>query len=270
MNLFLAVIITFQANPDDALKKMVEAVESRDVTLLKKIMADETGASRLTSDIFDQWIATAKEDSKGHYREALKAKPILGEVHPSVKSIKLEYIRPVSDGIIRTEIELEKMDGVWKIDELEFKWRDYKLEGDLSLAEIPPGKVFQAIVSAAGKGSYEKIMDRLPEKLREVATSEMIEDMIKKEEDKLEGKWLSTLEMFPRIREGELPLAGLEVEITLPVNGEDVRVSVELVKEKGAWFMSDLDTRLKTQPDDSRPDVEPRPGPESQPDKDPR
>lgn len=269
MTILLAMILACQSTPGETVRLLSEAIEKKDLPAIKSLAVDREEVDGLTQDALDEWLADADKEAHGHLSAALAAYPLFGAVSKEIDKLDVEYIFSVEDGIVRVEIDLERIEGAWKVDEMEARWRDFTVEGENVVAEISPGKVLKAIHAAAGEGDYEKILDRLPEKQRSMIGPEAIEDLVSREEKRMAGKWLSTIEKFPDVREGKRPLVRLEINIVLEVDGSGVSISADLVKEKGRWYMGGVTTRLQKELD--APPPEPEPGPEQPPEgKDPR
>jgi hypothetical protein len=269
MTILLAMILACQSTPGETIRLLSEAIEKKDLAAIKSLAADRQEVDGLTQGALDEWLADADKEAHGHLSAALAAFPIFGVVSKEIDKLDVEYIFSVKDGIVRVEIELERIEGVWKVEEMEARWRDFTVEGENVVAEISPGAVMKIIRLAAAEKDFEKILDRLPEKQRSMMGPEAIEGIVLGEEKRMDGKWLATLAKFPDVREGKRPLVRLEIEMTLEVDGSGVSINANMVKEKGRWVMGGIDTRLQKELD--APPPEPEPGPEKPPEeKDPR
>lgn len=256
MNILFTIVLLLQGSPDEAMEKLREALSEKNVKAIQELAPDPNDLAGLTPELMNRYIADLNRDTRGNLNKVLEAVPTLGTIADPISNIEMEFVLPRKDGAVHTEVQFEKVQGEWKIDELEFDWMDYKVGATDPIAKESPGEVVKAIHSAAVKEDYENILSRLAPQLRMTVNSAAIRGMIMREERRLKGKWLESIAKFPQVRESKGSLSKISMELELQVNEEQVTLSAMMIKNKGKWVLAEIETTLESDGEEEEPNHE--------------
>jgi len=257
MNIIIAFCLFLQSSPDEAISKMKMAIDKRDLGALIDLSPDPNMGKVMTQDLINRWIKDLQQDTHGNLTTVLEAIPTLGPISPGIENIEMRFRVPLKEGTVSAEVQFQIVQEEWKIDELEFDWKELRTGVNQEIAKRSPGDVVKAIHQAASKEDFENILPLLATPLRMSVNTATIRGLIQKEEARLNGKWLETINRFPNVTESQKSLSTLSMEVRLTVNGKGVTLSASMMKEKGEWKLSAIETLL----DGDQEDLEEEPAP---------
>ena len=257
MNFIIAACLLMQSSPDEAITKLKKAIKKKDLATIIHLSPDPNMEKVMTLDLFHRWIKDLQRDTNGNLQTVLDAIPTMGTISAGIGNIEMRFLLPFKEGSVSAEVQFQNIQNEWKIDELEFDWKELRTGGEQGVSEESPGEIVKAIHQAASKEDYENILPLLATPLRMSVNTATIRGLIQKEEARLKGKWLETIYRFPNVKESKKSISTLSMKIRLSVNGEGVTLSASMVKEKGKWKLAAIETLL----DGDQDDLEEEPAP---------
>lgn len=236
MTLTLALILALQDSPAQVMDKVIAAVEKKDVKALSELVGDE---------VTEEDLKEADEACGGRYLEALKKGPKPGDVPEKAKEYRMRWAYAVDKGSILVDYTMKKVEGKWKLEDLDVDLRDQKLDGVGGKAKAPVADVLAGFVGAFDKKDWAKALEFAPRKVREKYDAAKLEKEFEKVEKELKGHFGEGLKSIPAVQDGADELAELSVGVAYDTPDGLVEAGVEFVKEDGAWVIGDFDIDLR-------------------------
>ncbi len=257
MTYIIAVCFLMQSSPDEAITKLKMAIKKKDLSTLIYLSPDPNMEKVMTPDLFNRWIKDLQRDTNGNLNTVLGSIPTLGPISAGIQNIEIRFLLPLEEGAVSAEVQFQIVQDEWKIDELEFDWKELRAGGNQGIAKASPGDIVKAIHQAASNEDFENILPLLATPLRMSVNTATIRGLIQKEEARLKGKWLDTINRFPNVKESQQSISTLSMKVRLSVNEEGVTLSASMVKENGDWKLAAIETLLDGDQDDLEEDPAP-------------
>jgi len=225
-------LLLCQSTPDAAVRQLIESLELRDLSGVRRLIAEPPGDEHELEARMNDWIRCGA-------RRVLRECPAIGTPAEAVHEMELSYRIAGKDIEQRIKLVLRRFEGSWKFRDVDIRWGVYENHAPARHPTVggSPSEILRHALQAIEKREFSDLaqfiaLDKLD--------ARMMEERIRKEDERCEGKLTETLRQLPAIECSENDV----IEIQLTAWTQTTEAAVSFLRTREGWKIVDFEVDL--------------------------